>query len=61
MSWTGKCGDCGQAALHENIYGLANITDQSVDALDGRMVRERWRRGIAAGIGIRLDELPSRD
>jgi hypothetical protein len=61
MSWTGKCGDCGQAALHENIYGLANLTNQTYDAPNGRMVRERWRRGIAAGIGIRLDEAQVRD
>ncbi len=61
MSWTGKCGACGHAALEENIYGLANLTNQAYDAPNGRMVRERWRRGIAAGIGIRLDELPGRD
>lgn len=57
MSWTGKCGECGQAALLENIYGLANIADQSYDAPNGRAVRERWRRGIAASIGIRLDDV----
>lgn len=61
MSWTGKCGDCGEAALHENIYGLLNLANPSYDTPRGRMVRERWRHGIAASIGIRLDDVQARD
>lgn len=45
MSWTGKCYDCGIAALEENVLGLASMTNPA---------RDRWRRGMAAAVGARL-------
>jgi len=51
MSWTGKCPRCSEAALTENIIGLATHSGPAL---------QRWRVGMAASVGaMLLDELES--
>lgn len=47
MSWTGKCPECGTAALTANIVGM---TTRSGPAW------RRWRRAMAASVGARLPD-----
>jgi hypothetical protein len=54
MSWTGQCQACGEAALVDNILGLSNITDPTLDAPsgNGRVVRDRWRRALVRSLTL---------
>ena len=49
MSWTGQCFDCAEAAVKENIAGLATMSGEPL---------RRWRRGMVASVGgVLLDEV----
>ena len=64
LSWARLCGDCAFERLAENIAGLANLKNPALDAPDGRgrVVRQRWRRGMVTKMGgVLLDDLPRDD
>jgi hypothetical protein len=47
MSWTGKCGPCGERVMLENARDISNHSGPGF---------ERWRRGMAASVGAPLLE-----
>lgn len=53
LSWTRLCSDCGFERMAENVVGLANLRNAAIDAPNGRgrLVRERWRRGMVEKLG----------
>jgi hypothetical protein len=49
VSWTGLCTECAIARVAENLEGLHCKSGPAL---------ERWRRGVAAGVGgVLLDDL----
>lgn len=41
ISWAGNCRTCGHRRLHENIDGMASMTNPA---------RDRWREGMLGSI-----------